>query len=103
MSQFVRVASISDIPIGTLKTFEVDYTRFVIAHTDSGFYAVIDECSHDSAPFAHGHIRGHEIMCPRHGARFDLRTGAVTAPPALVPIETLKVKVEGEDIFVELD
>lgn len=103
MAKFVKVARISDIPEGKLKGFEVGFNRFVIAHTADGFFALADECSHDSAPIADGRVRGSEIMCTRHGARFDVKTGAVTAPPAIVPIDTFPLKVEGDDIYVELD
>lgn len=103
MGQFVRVASVDEIPVGKIKAFEIDFTRFVVAHTAEGFYAVCDECTHDGEPIHSGRIRGEEIMCTRHGARFSLHTGEVTAPPAVVPIETFEVKVEGNDIFVYLE
>jgi 3-phenylpropionate/trans-cinnamate dioxygenase ferredoxin component len=103
MGQFVRVAAVSDIPEGSLKAFDINYTRFVVAHTDEGFLAVADDCSHDGSPFARAHIRGGNIVCPRHGARFDLKTGAVTGPPAVAPIDTFRVKVEENDIYVYLD
>ena len=103
MGEFVKVAQTGDIPEGKLKGYEIGFTRFVIAHTADGFYAVIDECSHDQAPISDGRVRGCEIMCTRHGARFDLKTGDVTHPPAVAPIETLEVKINGDDIFVKLD
>lgn len=103
MAEFVRVAAVDEIPEGTMKGFEVGRQKFVVAHTADGFFAVIDECSHDAAPISSGRIRGNEIMCTRHGARFDLKTGAVTAPPAIVPIDTLTVKVDGGDILVWLE
>ncbi len=103
MAAFVRVASTDEIPEGKLKAFEIGYQKFVVAHTADGFFAVVDECTHDSAPISSGRVRGTEIMCTRHGARFDLKTGAVTAPPAIVPIDTLTVKVDGVDILVWLE
>jgi 3-phenylpropionate/trans-cinnamate dioxygenase ferredoxin subunit len=103
MGAFVRVGSVDDIPVGKLKAFEISYTRFVVAHTAEGFFAVADECTHDGEPIHSGRVRGEEIMCTRHGARFNLHTGEVTAPPAIVPIETMQVKVEGNDIFVFLE
>ncbi len=103
MGQFVRVATTNDIPQGTLKAFVVGHQKFVIAHTTDGFFAVVDECTHDSAPISSGQVRGAEIICPRHGARFDIKTGAVTAPPAIVPIDILTVKVDGTDIQVWLE
>lgn len=103
MGQFVRVASVDDIPVGKLKAFEINFIRFVVAHTTEGFYAVADECTHDGEPIHTGRIRGEEIMCTRHGARFDLHSGAVTHPPAIVPLDTYQVKVEGNDILVYLE
>lgn len=103
MAGFQRVASTGDIPTGSLKAYTVGYQKLAIAHTEDGFWAVADECSHDSAPISDGELRGHEVVCARHGARFDLRTGAVTAPPAIVPIDTLELKIEGEDILVLIE
>ncbi len=103
MTDFVKVARTDDIPLGMIKAFEVGYDRVVLAHTDDGFFAVADECTHDSAPISDGKLRGNDIMCTRHGARFDLRTGAVTAPPAIVPIDSYEVKVEEGDVFVKIE
>lgn len=103
MSHFVRAAAAKEIPEGTMKTFEIQQTRFIIAHTQDGFFAVADECSHDAGPIGEGHIHGSEVICPRHGARFNLRTGAVTAPPAVAPIDSYEVKLENGDLFVMLE
>ncbi len=103
MATWVKVAKTTDVPEGAMRPFEAGYNRFVIAHSANGFFAVANECSHDSAPIADGRLRGGEIMCARHGARFDLTTGAVTAPPALAPIDVYELKVEGDDIYVLLD
>lgn len=100
MSEFVKVGSTGDIPVGKMKGFEVGEERVVVAHTEKGFFALIDECTHDSAPISDGRIRRGEILCTRHGARFNPETGDVLAPPALVPLETLQLKIEGDDIFV---
>ena len=58
-------------------------------------------CTHDEAPLDQGFLEGCEIECPRHGARFDVTTGRATALPAVVPVDTFQVRVEGDDI--ELD
>jgi 3-phenylpropionate/trans-cinnamate dioxygenase ferredoxin subunit len=102
MANFTKVASTGDIPEGGFKSFELDYDRIVVAHTTDGFFAFADECTHDSEPFGKGKLKGHEIVCTRHGARFDVRTGEVTAPPALVPVDTYELKIEGDDILVRL-
>lgn len=103
MGKFVRIGSIDEIPVGSMRAFEIEHNRFVVAHTESGFFAVVDECSHDSAPIGDGRVHGHEVECTRHGARFDLETGAVTAPPAVAPIDTLEVKIDRDNILVFLE
>jgi 3-phenylpropionate/trans-cinnamate dioxygenase ferredoxin subunit len=103
MSEFIRIASVDDIPVGSFKSFEVDFDRVLIVHAEDGFYALADECSHDAGAISEGSLLGHEVVCPRHGARFDVRTGAVAAPPAIVPIDAYETKIEGNDILVRLD
>ena len=103
MAPYVKIAVRKDIPLGSFKTYEVDFNRLVIAHTADGFHAFADACTHDSQPFGHGVLDNNDIVCPRHGARFDVRTGEVTAPPALVPLDTYELKIEGEDIVILLD
>ncbi len=103
MAEFKKVASVNDIPAGSMKAFEIRHNRFVVCNTGDGVFAVVDECSHDSAPISAGELRGDEVVCPRHGARFNVKDGSVKAPPAIVPIDTYDVKVEGEDIYVLLN
>jgi 3-phenylpropionate/trans-cinnamate dioxygenase ferredoxin subunit len=103
MAEYVKVAAKTDIPRGSFKAYRIGFDRLVIAHTADGFYAFADECTHDSEPFGHGVLDNNDIVCARHGARFDVRTGEVTAPPALVPLDTYELKIDGEDILVLLD
>ena len=100
MAGFRKVAATADIPVGAMKSVEVANEHILVCHTDTGFYAVADECSHDSAPMGSGRLYRNEVICPRHAARFDVTSGAVLGPPAIVPIDTFEVKVEGEDIYV---
>jgi 3-phenylpropionate/trans-cinnamate dioxygenase ferredoxin subunit len=103
MAEFRKVASVNDIPVGSMKAFEIRRNRLVVCNTGDGVFAVADECSHDSAPISTGVLHGKEIVCPRHGARFDVEDGSVKAPPAVAPIDTYDVKIEGEDIYILLD
>jgi 3-phenylpropionate/trans-cinnamate dioxygenase ferredoxin subunit len=100
MAEYVKVATVDEIPVGSLKAVEINYDRIVIAHTADGFFAVADECTHDSAPISDGKLIRNEVICVRHGARFDVRTGEVTRAPALVPLDTYEVKVEGNEVYV---
>jgi len=65
-------------------------------------YAVQDLCTHDDGPLGEGTLVDGQIQCPRHGARFDVKTGAVGRMPAIVPIRVYPVKVEGEDVLVQI-
>ena len=67
------------------------------------FFATDDTCTHAKFSLADGYVEGDEIVCALHEARFCLRTGRVLSPPATVALRTYPVKVEGDDIFVELD
>lgn len=72
-------------------------------HTEDGeFYAVDDTCTHQDASLADGWLEGCEVECPLHASRFDLRTGAVDAPPAKQPIRTHKVHVEDDVVYIRM-
>jgi len=103
MAEFKKVAHVEEIPLGQVKGFEVGFDKIVICNTGNGFYAVIDECTHESQPLNKGKLKGNILICPHHGARFDVTTGAVMQAPAIVPITTYEVKVENGEIFVKLD
>lgn len=102
MSDFVTVATIDDIDIDEVKIVEVEDRRLVIAHTKKGFYVVDDVCTHDNGPLGEGTLDGYELECPRHGARFDVRTGKALRFPAVAPINTYAVRVVGEEVQVSV-
>ncbi|HDL01171.1 MAG TPA: hypothetical protein ENH23_02950 [candidate division Zixibacteria bacterium] len=104
MANFKKIAHINDIPLGKMKSFSLNFENIVICHTEQGFYAVENVCSHDSAPISDGHIDsdGH-IVCARHGAKFDCKSGDVKAPPAVVGIETFELKIENDEIYISID
>ncbi len=94
MSDWVRVAPLVDFPVDSRRVLDVDGVRVAVFHLADGLYAIEDVCTHDGGELASGELRGCEIVCPRHGARFDVRTGAVTAPPAYEPVAVLPVRVD---------
>jgi 3-phenylpropionate/trans-cinnamate dioxygenase ferredoxin component len=103
MSDWRTVASVADGPaIGKVSVCEVDGTRIALCNVDGALYAVDDVCTHDGGALDQGELDGVEIECPRHGARFDVRTGSVTALPAFQPIESYPVRVQGQDVQVDL-
>ena len=99
---FVKVGKLSDVPPGAAKVFEIEDRAVAVCNVDGELYAIDDVCTHDEGSLDQGELEGYEIECPRHGARFDVRTGAVRALPAVVPVDTFKVRVEGDDIELEL-
>lgn len=87
------------------QTVSVDVGRRTVLLVRSGedYFAIEDLCTHDGAELAGGTIEGTEIICPRHGARFCLRTGEALTPPAYEPVRVFATKVEGGHLWVRAD
>ena len=99
-AQFHFVATTDQIAAGTAAAFEVAGHALLICHTRDGFFAVEDRCSHAAAPLAGGRLRGPRIICPLHGASFDLRDGRATGKPATAPIRTYALRIREQRIEV---
>lgn len=100
MARWVTVAKASGLEPGGHLTVEVDGEPIAVFHIDGKFYAIQDVCTHDGGVLTGGELRGTVITCPRHGAQFDLTTGAVLRMPAVEPVPTYEVRVEGDDVQV---
>lgn len=100
MTDFVTVASVDELSPGERMVVQLGRTWVAVFNVDGQFYAIQDICTHDGGPLAEGKLIGCEIECPRHGARFDLRDGRVTAPPALVPVPVYDVRVHDGQIQI---
>jgi len=97
-----RIGTKSDIPAGTVRVFEAGGRSVCVANLDGeNFYAIDNLCTHDNGPLGEGKLANGTVECPRHGARFDLKTGAVRALPAVRPVKTYSVEVTGEDVSVD--
>ncbi|MCA9937498.1 MAG: non-heme iron oxygenase ferredoxin subunit [Anaerolineales bacterium] len=99
---FVRVAGIADIPPGARTLIDLEEETIAIFNIDGELYCIADVCTHDGGPLADGDVRGCEIECPRHGARFDLRTGAALSLPAVIAVPTYEARVVGDAIYVKV-
>jgi 3-phenylpropionate/trans-cinnamate dioxygenase ferredoxin subunit len=97
---FVTVAKVGEIPEGAVKVVRLGDQSVALFHIDGGYYALDDICTHDGGELASGTIDGGVIECPRHGARFDIKTGDVLSLPAVVPVPTYAVRIEGDEIQV---
>jgi 3-phenylpropionate/trans-cinnamate dioxygenase ferredoxin subunit len=100
MSDFQKVADVDEIPPGGRKSLVFDERAVLLFRIGDDFYAVEDVCSHDGQPLTEGLLEGTAIECPRHGARFDVRTGRPLCMPAVEPIAVFEVRVEGGVIFL---
>ncbi|HSR31165.1 MAG TPA: non-heme iron oxygenase ferredoxin subunit [Anaerolineae bacterium] len=100
---FVKVAKLSEIAPGQVKPFEVGDEDVALCNVDGEIYAIANVCTHDNGPLGAGSLLGDEIECPRHGARFNVRTGQVKVLPAIVPIPTFEVRIDGDDVYVDVD
>jgi len=96
------VAKRSDVPPGTTKRVEVDGVGVLLCNVDGELYAVEDLCTHDGGPLDQGELEGYRIMCPRHGALFDVTTGAALTPPAVAPLPTYRVRIVGDEVDLSL-
>lgn len=99
---YVAVATTAELPNGARKLVDIDGQPIAVFNIAGAFYAIADLCSHDDGPVAEGDLYGHEIECPRHGARFDVRTGKVLSFPAIVDIPAYPVKVDNDTVWVGL-
>jgi len=90
---YIQIAPASELPNGERMYVTVDDKSIVIFNIAGNLCAIADLCSHDDGPLGDGDVEGHEVICPRHGARFDIRTGKVLSMPAVVDIPAYPVRV----------
>lgn len=102
MSRLVKVATIDEMADERVKCVEVEGQKIALFDVEGEFYALSDTCTHRGGPLSEGDLAGGEVTCPWHGARFDVRTGAVIGPPASIDVKSYPVKVTGKDVLIEL-
>lgn len=102
MSAWVKLTTTSAIADQQVKTFTANGQSIALAFVGGQYFAIEDLCTHDGGPLGEGELIEYCVECPRHGARFDIRTGAAVTFPAVVPVKSFPVKVDGTDILVQL-
>ena len=102
MGKFIKVARKSEIADQSAKFLEIEDKRIALFNLGGEFYAIDDTCPHADGPLSAGSIEGEEVECPWHGSRFNIKTGAVTGPPAVENVIRYNVRVRGDDIEVEV-
>ncbi|KAF3983599.1 MAG: non-heme iron oxygenase ferredoxin subunit [Methylococcales symbiont of Hymedesmia sp. n. MRB-2018] len=94
MTDWIDICAENALSDGGHLVLDVDGTEVAVFKIEGQFYAIENVCSHDGAEIASGLLEGDEIICPRHGARFCLKTGEVKCPPAYEDIDTFPIKIE---------
>lgn len=98
----VKIASVDDIPEGSIKKVEVAGEAVALYKINGQIYATSNVCTHAGCELDENHMmHGDVVECTCHGSQFNVKTGAVVLPPATEPLKTYKVLIEGEDVFVE--
>ncbi|GAC1469633.1 MAG: bifunctional 3-phenylpropionate/cinnamic acid dioxygenase ferredoxin subunit [Chloroflexota bacterium] len=101
VSQWIRVADVTQIEPDTGLRVEVEDFPLALWNVGGNFYATADTCSHEEASLSEGDVWDGKIECPLHGAQFNPATGEAVTLPAILPIATFPVKVEGNSLYVE--
>ena len=99
MPEFIRVATISDLKPGEKMRVSYEREDVGLINVEGEFFAISDICTHDGGPLMDGELEGCEIECPRHGARFNVKTGE-ESPPAFEPVPLYNVRIEGDNILI---
>ena len=90
---YIYVVNVADVPAKSMASFDVNGNSVLICHTPEGLFAVENQCSHAMATLEAGRLRGCRLVCPLHGASFDVRDGSVKGKPALQPIRSYPLRV----------
>ena len=99
----VAVAKKSDIAPGTARRVVVEGLEILLCNVGGAIYAIEDVCTHDGAPLDQGTLEGACVICPRHGATFDVTSGAALTLPAVMPVQTFPVSLKDDDVCISLD
>ena len=98
--KFVKVATLGDLAPGGMKRVEIGREEILLTNIAGQIYACDDVCTHSYASLSEGYLDGVEVVCPLHGAIFDVTTGEVVGPPAVEKIRVFEVRIEGQEVLV---
>ena len=102
MTRFIKVATTDELEDEQAKLVEVEGQKMALLRVEGTFYALSDTCTHRGGPLSEGTVEGAEVTCPWHGAKFDIRTGAVLGAPARRGVTSYPVRVTGADVEIEV-
>jgi nitrite reductase (NADH) small subunit len=98
---FLRAARTEDVPVGTIREFQVNGATVAIANVDGKLYAINNTCLHRGGPLGEGELKGAVVTCPWHGWQYDVTSGKTTMNPA-VGVQTYPIEIKGDDIYVDV-
>jgi nitrite reductase/ring-hydroxylating ferredoxin subunit len=99
---FTKVATIEELPAGTARAVVINGRKLALFNLGGNLYAIEDTCPHRGAPLSEGECDGTTVICPWHGASFDLSSGAVLGPPASSGVMAFKVQLVGNEVQIDL-
>ncbi len=103
MGDFIKACSITDFQSGSMKTVVVGGKKLAIANVDGDFFAIDDTCSHAQCSLGtEGFIDDNVVTCGCHGATFNVTSGKVMSLPAVTDVASYPIKINGEDVLVEI-
>jgi 3-phenylpropionate/trans-cinnamate dioxygenase ferredoxin subunit len=102
MAEYKKVASLTDVKPNTATLIEVNGRKIALFNLNGDLFGIDDECPHEGGPLSEGSVEGDSVSCPWHGSVFNIKTGAVEAPPAVEGVRRYNVRVRGLDIEVEV-
>ena len=102
MGRLVKVAETKDVPPGTAMAVDLEGRKIALFNSGGAYYAIDDTCTHRGGPLSQGEVEGTVVTCPWHGATYDITTGNVLGPPAAVGVGRYDVRVDGDDVKVEI-
>ena len=102
MAEFIKAAERSQVASGTGMCVVVNGKKIALFNLDGTFHAIDDTCTHRGGPLSEGELDGDQVVCPWHGAAFNLKTGKPAGPPAPGPVGCYKVRVQGDTVEIEV-
>jgi 3-phenylpropionate/trans-cinnamate dioxygenase ferredoxin subunit len=102
MSNWSSVCLLSELPVGSIRKYEIDGEDIAVVNTAEGVFAVDDTCTHAEISLSEGELQGCKLECWMHGAAFDVRTGEALTPPAITPLKTYPVEIVGDGDSAEI-
>lgn len=102
MPEFMKVASTGELKPGQGKLVQAEGKDIALFNVQDEYFAIDDVCAHAGGPLSDGSLDGATVTCPWHGSQYDVRSGQVLGGPAQQSVTSYKVKVEGQDILIEI-